>query len=292
MKVLVTGATGFLGSHLAAHLKSEGHQVGCLRRSGSTLPALLTGLPNWPADDSGNGFREAFNEFHPDVVVHLAALYVAEHRPENIGPLIRANIEYGAHLLESMREAGCTAMVHTGTSWQHYRGESYCPANLYAATKQAFSTLADYYLDSAGLRLLELHLYDCYGSNDPRKKLIGQLKDRAMNGIPLPMSNGEQRIHLLHIDDLICGITQACIQVLNFLPSQRALYRLPSPENISLRELVAQFNEANPKQPVQVAWGELPYRIREVFTPWEEGEILPGWAPRITLTNGLRDICR
>jgi nucleoside-diphosphate-sugar epimerase len=292
MKVLISGATGFLGSHLATHLHIQDHQVGCLRRPGSALPASLTGFPNWNADDGGNGFKKALNEFRPDVVVHLAALYVAEHHPEDIAPLIRANIEYGAHLLEAMREAGCTAMVYAGTSWQHYRGEPYCPANLYAATKQAFSTLADYYRDAAGLRLLELHLYDSYGPNDPRKKLIEQLQDRARNGIPLPMSNGEQRIHLLHIDDLICGLAQACLQVLRFLPGHRALYRLPSPATISLRDLVAQFNEANPKQPVQVIWGDLPYRKREIFTPWEEGEVLPGWAPRITLAKGLRDICR
>lgn len=292
MKVLITGATGFLGSHLAQHMHEQGHQVGCLRRPDSTLPTPIAGLPNWIAEDSGNGFREALNAFRPEVVVHLAALYVAEHRPEDIAPLIRANIEYGAHLLEAMREAGCTAMVYAGTSWQHYRHEPYCPANLYAATKQAFSSLADYYRDAHDLRFLELHLYDSYGPNDPRKKLIHHLQNSARSGLPLPMSNGEQRIHLLHIDDLTCGLSQACSHVLNFPPAHRALYRLPSPEAISLRELVRQFNEANPGQPAQIIWGKLPYRKREIFSPWEEGEALPGWAPRITLAKGLRNICR
>lgn len=292
MKVLITGATGFLGSHLARYMHSQDHLVGCLRRSGSALPSSLEGFPNWTADDNGKGFREALNEFRPEVVVHLAAVYVAEHRPEDIAPLVHANIEYGAHLLEAMREAECTVMVYAGTSWQHYRDEPYCPANLYAATKQAFSTLADYYRDASGLRLLELHLYDSYGPNDPRKKLIHQLQDSARNGIPLPMSDGEQHVHLVHIDDLTCGLTLACMQALNFSPSHRALYRLPSPEAVSLRELVTQFNEANPKQPVQIIWGDLPYRKREIFTPWEEADVLPGWAPRITLAKGFRDICR
>lgn len=292
MKVLITGATGFVGSHLAKYMHDQGNQIACLSRPGTTLPTPIAGLANWIVDDSGKGIREALNEFTPEVVVHLAAFYVAEHRPEDIAPLIRANIEYGAHLLEAMLETGCSAMVYAGTSWQHYRNEPYCPANLYAATKQAFSTLADYYLDAAGLRVLELHLYDCYGPNDPRKKLIYHLQHAAQSGLPLPMSNGEQRIHLLHIDDLSHGLTLACDQVRHFPPAKRAIYRLPSPKTISLRELVSEFNDAHPQQPAQVIWGKHPYRKREIFTPWEEGEVLPGWAPTVTLAKGLQDICR
>ncbi|WP_306605858.1 NAD(P)-dependent oxidoreductase [Azonexus sp.] len=292
MKVLITGITGFVGSHLAIHLNSLGYEVAGLSRPGSSPPEFLSKTKLWSASEDGEGFREALTRFRPDVVVHLAALYIPEHRAEDIAPLMRANIQYGTYLLEAMQEAGCNAMVFAGTSWQHYHDASYCPANLYAATKQAFSCLADYYRDAHGLRLLELHLYDCYGPSDPRKKLIHHLQNSARSGLPLPMSNGEQRIHLLHIDDLTRGLSQACGHVLNFSPAHRALYRLPSPEAISLRELVTQFNEANPGQPAQIVWGKLPYRKREIFSPWEEGEVLPGWAPHITLAKGLRNICR
>lgn len=119
--------------------------------------------------EDGSGFREALDSFRPEVVVHLAAHYVAEHAYEDIGVLVRSNVLFGAYLLEAMREVGCDAMVYAGTSWQHYRDQEYCPVNLYAAMKQAFSTLAEFYRDAAGLRLLELHLYDSYGENDLRK---------------------------------------------------------------------------------------------------------------------------
>lgn len=292
MNILITGVNGFLGTGAARRLRQQGHRVGGLIRPGAVMPQALVGVPVWMIDEEENCFTRALADFRPDVVVHLAALFVAEHRPEDVVPLVRANLEYGVRLLDAMRETGCQSLVFAGTSWQHYHDREYCPVNLYAATKQAFSTIAEYYLDAAGLRMVELHLYDSYGEDDSRKKLMNLLRFYAKSADELAMSEGEQRIHLVHIDDLSRGVAMACDVACAVPVGTRRVYRLPSAGAVSLRELVALFNSVDPTHPVAVRWGERPYRQREVFNPWESAEVLPGWGPEIPLEEGLRRVRR
>src|SRR5574337_707766 len=67
MKILVTGSTGFLGSHLMSHLRDRGHCVGCLVHDNSILQPEPSDLPTWRVGVNGSGFREALTEFMPDV---------------------------------------------------------------------------------------------------------------------------------------------------------------------------------------------------------------------------------
>lgn len=290
MNVLVTGATGFLGSHVVPELLQRGHHVGALLREESVRDRVPRACWVWTMAADRSGLDEALTTFRPDVVVHLAALYICDHDPEDVTPLIRTNIEFGAQLLEGMRVAGCDAMVYAGSAWQHYRDQAYCPVNLYAATKQALSTLADYYRDAVGLRVLELHLYDSYGPNDSRPKLLNRLLQAAEDRTEVAMSPGDQRIHLVHVHDLSRGVVMACDQVSALSPGERRVYRLPSQKAMTLREVVATLDATDQSRPMTVKWGGRPYRVREVFTPWEGADVLPGWWPEIPLDDGLREL--
>ena len=288
MRVLVTGAGGFVGQHLIPQLLAEGHAVACLTRDPAKLPEAWANLPRAGTDPEGQGIRTLCQQFRPQVVIHLASHYITEHSFTDIATLVQVNLLLGTHLLESMRESGCDALVYAGTSWQHYHNEEYCPANLYAATKQALSTLAEYYRDAFGMRILELHLYDSYGEDDPRKKLINLLELSSKSSDKLKISEGRQLLHLVHIDDVCRGFELACQQVRNFAASERKVFRLPAGERLSLRELVARFDAAAPAYPAQLEWGAKPYRLREVFEPWEDAPALPGWQAEVSIDEGMR----
>jgi len=285
---LVTGATGFVGSQLARRLVHEGWLVHIVRRANSYLPDL-TGLNNITQhthDGSMDSMIDCVARAKPDVVFHLASKTQAEHKPEDVGPLIQSNILFGNQLLEAMRANGVNKLVNTGTFWQHYNNEDYNPVCLYAATKQAFEAILEFYVQACGIKAITLELFDTYGPDDPRPKLFQLLNNAARTKEPLNMSAGEQLIDLVHIDDVVDAYLLAAQHLLAGNVSQHECYAVSSEHPLRLKELVQLYADVI-GQTIAVNWGARPYRYREVMTPWSRGNVLAGWSPKIKLEDGL-----
>ena len=180
-RALVTGATGYIGGHLARHLAAHGWEVHALVRPSSAGGGLAAaGARVHEHDGTTERMAEIVGAAAPDVVFHLASLFMAEHRTADVTGLVEANLLLGTQLAEGMRLHGRTRLVNTGTVWQHYGDAEYDPTSLYAATKQAYVTLLKYYVEAAGLRVTTLELFDSYGPADPRPKLMGALTRAAL----------------------------------------------------------------------------------------------------------------
>lgn len=285
-RALVTGATGFVGGHLVRRLLEDGWEVHALTRAGSS--ALPAGVKAHVMDGGTAGVLAGVRESAPDVVFHLAALFLAAHGPDDVEPLVSSNVLFGAQLLEAMADLPRPCLVSAGTAWQHFRGDAYEPVNLYAATKQAFEDVAAYYVSARGLAMITLDLYDTYGPGDTRPRLLPMLLDAAGTGNVVGLSPGEQLLHFVHADD-VAGAFLAAAAALQADPSPRAAtYTVPSAEPITLRELVAVVERAT-GETIDVEWGARPYRDREVMVPWT-GPVLPGWHPKVPLEEGLRAV--
>ena len=136
---LVTGATGFVGSHLARRLVRDGWNVHVIIRPTSHLDQLFEArelIVCHEYDGSIDGLRQILEQVQPNVVFHLASLFVSEHQSSDIVPLIQNNLLFGTQLAEAMVETGFLSMVYAGTSWQHFQNENY---------KQQALKIADYY---------------------------------------------------------------------------------------------------------------------------------------------------
>ena len=289
---LVTGATGFVGSHLVQRLVNEGWEVHILNRAGSRSPDYpeFAQETNHTHDGSTQGMVECVAQAKPDVVFHLASLFLAQHESRDIEPLVMSNVLFGSQLLEAMRINGVGKIVNTGTSWQHYNNEEYNPVCLYAATKRAFEDILVYYTEAASIRAVTLQLFDTYGPGDPRPKLFHLLAKTAKSQDALAMSPGEQLIDLVYIDDVIDAFLCAK-DVLDELPRGHQVYAVSSGKPLPLRELVTIYeNELGVKLPIE--WGKRTYRPREVMMPWNKGCSLQGWHPKIGLAEGIRRISK
>jgi nucleoside-diphosphate-sugar epimerase len=291
---LVTGPSGFIGSHLVRRLVLEGWDVHLVVRPSSSLELiddLLGRVSLHRYDGSTASLMEIAAESRPDVVFHLASLFLAQHRPEDVEPLITSNVLFGAQLLEAMTANGIHRLVNTGTSWQHFENRDFDPVNLYSATKQAFEALLHYYLQTTPLRAITLKLYDTYGPGDPRPKLFTLLRKASLEQQSLAMSKGEQLIDLVFIDDVIRAFTVAAGQLTAAVAGEHKAYAVSSGSPLPLRELVERYGRITGR-PMRVEWGGRPYRMREVMVPWNCGESLPGWRPQVTLEQGVQEMER
>lgn len=286
---LVTGATGFLGEHLVRRLLVDGWETHAIVRpsSNATILCEVLGSSNVHVHDGRTAeLIDILRSVHPEIVFHLASVFVAEHSTDDVGPLVQSNILFGTQLLEAMTVAGVSTIVNTGTTWQHYEGREYSPVSLYAATKQAFEDILQFYCEARGLRALTLELPDTYGPGDKRLKLFSLLERAARSGETLQMSPGEQLLDLLHVDDVVHGYELAADGLLTgHLPSL-SQYRLSSGSLVRLKDVVELYRQAT-GHTVSVAWGGRPYRVREVMEPASPVPVLPEWQPSISLKDGL-----
>jgi nucleoside-diphosphate-sugar epimerase len=288
-KALITGATGFVGSHLARRLVQEGWQINILIRENSIHPVtpVFEQASLHYIDGNTESIVGCMEQAKPDVIFHVASHFLAQHESKDVVSLVQSNVLFGNQLLEAMKVNKIKYFINTGTSWQHYNNDKYNPVCLYAASKQAFEAILEYYVQACNIKAITLKLFDTYGPNDPRSKLLHLLNKAAKSGEVLNMSPGEQLIDLVHIDDVIDAYLIAAKRLIEDNVVQHELYAVSSGNPIPLKELVKFYATTTGKN-IKVNWGARPYRFREVMNTWNLGVPIQDWGPKISLENGVK----
>ncbi len=290
MKIFVTGATGFIGKHLVTKLIAEENKITINLRVGkrnpfqSDIKTYSLGERNIETD------IQFFKEELFDGIIHLASLYITTHKPQDVNYLIDSNIKFGTYVLECAAQAKIKWFINTGTFWQHYNDANYSPVNLYAATKQAFESIAQYYIETNQIQFCTIQLSDTYGPDDSRPKIFNLWKRIAQTGETLDMSPGNQLIDISYIDDIVSAYSLLA----NHLQNERhniingSIFAVTVQRRYSLKELSELF-ESTTGFKLNINWGGLSYRKREVMIPWTKGQKVPGWTAQSDLKEKIKE---
>lgn len=291
MEILITGASGFLGTHLVEHLTAQGHSVHALLRPTST--------PRWDKNlsiktfvlgTSVDGLHRYLKDQTIQTIIHTASSFKHTVLPSEVTELIQSNIQLGTTLLEATKGTQVEWFINTGSSWQHYQDQDYRAVNLYAATKEAFDAILQFYTDSTPLKSVTLKLFDTYGPKDQRKKIVSVLREHLGSPSRMAMSAGDQLLDLCHIHD----ITRAYAHVTQLIsqrqtsPIEGKCFGLSCGERVNLQELARMMEQITQKK-LLLDWGARPLREREVMTPWNGFTPLPGWSPLMGLRERLQE---
>jgi nucleoside-diphosphate-sugar epimerase len=225
MKVLVTGATGFVASHLVPALAAEGHDVLALGHDASRLPD--------GAEPVVVDLRRPAQLPYADAVVHLAQANVPF--PDGAADLFAVNTAATAALLEHARRAGATSFVFASSASVYGLGERVfreddAPAasDFYAATKIAAERLVGAYDDLLGTT--SLRLVAPYGPGQ-RNRLVPALIDRVRGGRAITLADGGRpRMNPVYVDDVVRVIRAA-------LDSPVGVVNVGGDEAVTIREL-------------------------------------------------------
>ena len=273
MKILVSGATGFVGKHLVKKLIDEGHSVETIVRPCPKIDVLISFMQ-----------KEKF-----DGVIHLASLYVAQHKSEDIENLIDSNILLGTKLLEASVKSQTPWFINTSSAGaQHFENKEYSPINLYGATKQAFEDIGAYYGEVFGLDFATIELFETFGPNDTRPKILNLLIKTSKTGESLSLSPAKKILDMSYIDNVIDGY----LRMMDLLSKDKnkklnGKKFAISGEKKNLKELVRVLEKIS-KTKLNVNLSDEKYNPLDVMIPWKKGKKIPGWKPRISLEEGIK----
>jgi nucleoside-diphosphate-sugar epimerase len=209
-RVMVTGATGFIGRRVSARLIELGAQVIGLGNVASEA-TVAAGVQPLVADVTNRAaMMTALAEVRPTHVLHLAAVGVTDPFVP-IDYAERVNVTGTRNALEASAAAGVWRFVHVGTAYEKpATGVAADSINPYVATKLAAWRLWQQFVQAIGLNSVAVRLFHVYGPGQPEHGLILTAIKAALEQSPMRMTAGEQHRDFIYIDDVVDGL-MACL---------------------------------------------------------------------------------
>ena len=303
--VLVTGAAGFIGSHLAEQLIRQGHRVIGLDNFDDFYPPSIK-RENIRVLESEEGFsmiegdiRDAdllsriFSEYDISLVAHLAAR--AGVRPSIQQPLLYddMNIRGTINMLEASRTCGIQQFVFTSSSSVYGLNTKVpfdendkvdCPTSPYAASKAAAELLCRTYNHLYGLPITVLRLFTVYGPRQRPEMAIHKFTRMIESGEEVTVfGDGTSKRDYTYVSDIVDGITQA----LAYQNRGFEIFNLGDSRPIALEYLVSVIEEALEKKAMIKNMMMPPGDVPVTYAGISKARALLDYQPKISIEEGV-----
>jgi len=274
--IIVTGATGFVGSALIRNLALTGARVIALAGPRFKQVADTANVEWLKHQGDVEEFSRLVAEISPTTVVHCASHYVLRNTIKDIDPMIDANIRVGTVLLQTLAKQG-VHFVNLSSFFQKQGNDGQLPNSLYATTKQAFADIVRWFGVNSRIRTCDLLLFDTYGPGDQRRKLIPELLSCAATGGTLDVQSPSAEMNLCYITD----VTAAIVQVIN--QETTGVWSIRAEFNTKVSDVVAEIESITGRRIV----GQFGYAAPHALPRLDGPKVLAGWKPKTNLRDGL-----
>lgn len=293
MRLLITGASGFVGAKVLELALASGHTVAATVRPASPAHRLTPFVGRFERIACDLNDRAALNEgvarFRPEAIVHLAWTGVANAARFDQSQ-ISANIDAACALVEAGAAAGCKAFIGTGSQGEYGPGSTMRedalpePTTLYGAAKVATLYLTRQLAAQAGMRHAWLRLFSTYGPDDNPGWLIPMLIETMLAGERPKTTLGTQYWDWLYVDDVARGLLAAATS-----ETAAGVFNLGSGQPVQVRAAIEAIRDlAAPG--MDLVFGEIPFRPDQVMHMQADIgrlKVATGWTPQVSFAEGI-----
>ena len=293
--VLMTGGTGFIGSHLVDELLKNDYKVFLLSHAFSDPYRIKSHLDKVKFYYVDKGETEkAFKENRIDYMIHLATKYIKNHQSiDEVNEMVQANVVFPTRLCELCVRHQVRYFINTGTFFEYEMKDSPIKEsdrlgayNYYAATKLAFIEMLKYYVRDFDFHAVDFKLFPPFGDRD-NEKLMAFLVKSIIQSKEVEMSGGEQMWNFTYVKDIVQAylLALAKFEELNGYE----VFNIGYDEAVSIKEVVNKFEMISGKK-MNVKWGAKLYPEKEIFYVSCDNlklRSLLGWEPKYGIDKGL-----
>jgi nucleoside-diphosphate-sugar epimerase len=251
--ILITGASGFVGSHVLDDCLKNNFNVHAIFRHSKKNVSFAKKYKKQIFPIFYNNIYEIKNKLTNckiDYVIHCATHYIKKHDHNDIENIIKSNVLFSTILLDAVVNIKIKKFINLGTVWQHFNDTKNLAFNFYAATKQSFECIFNYYKNQyTKIKFYNILLTDTFGTNDKRKKLIPILlknfnkKNPDKINIPKNLS-----MNLVDVNEVT-----KCLNILLKNKSEANNYVIKSNQDVKIFDLINFLND-NLENQIKVNW--------------------------------------
>jgi len=306
MKYLITGGAGFIGSHVADKLLSEGHDIVVVDNFNNYYePQIKEANVEAHLNDSHymlyrsdiediNALEEVFQTHSFDVVIHLAARAGVRPSVENPAEYVKTNILGTVNILECMKKYSVKKLVMASSSsvYGNCKADKFSefleisqPISPYAATKSACEQFCYTWYHLYGIQVAMLRFFTVYGPRQRPDLAIHKFTRKILRNEPIQIYGDENmKRDYTYIDDIVDGIQKAiCYDRTGY-----EIFNLGGGHPVSVKEMIMTLEKALGKQAIIEHVSKQAGDVDKTVCDNKKAYHLLGYEPQTTFEQGIQ----
>jgi nucleoside-diphosphate-sugar epimerase len=290
-RILITGATGTIGSSLLNYLIKNSSYCLAVTVREKLAQDCIFGPSIKHINYNAVTFRDEIIEFSPEIVLHLASYSSSNADEDSIRRLVDSNIVFLSRLLDALSSSELKLFINTGSFSEYSSNDnSFNPAYFYSATKTASRSIVSYYKNILKMKSCTIVPYSVYGGKSNTKKVFDFILDSLDCIEPIKMTKGLQILDFIHINDVVSFYVHL-LNNIDLIENEQT-YHLGTGIGTEIKKVAAIMGDISGSN-CNINWGGLDYRDSDIMRSVASINMLEQdlkWSPSINLRKGI-ELC-